>query len=97
MGVGVSNGHRGARLQRPPKRVPTPGALDKGPFPFLTTAPPGTPHFPHRRSPFLALQSQLRSSCNNLCPWGSDAQRTQGVPGLFTLSPCTRRRRRGGV
>lgn len=47
MGVGVSNGYRGARLQRPQKRVPTLGALDKGPFPFLTTAPPGILHFSH--------------------------------------------------
>lgn len=46
MGVGVSNDHRGSRLQSPQKRVSTPGALDKGPLP-LTTAPPGMPHFSH--------------------------------------------------
>lgn len=68
MGVGVSNDHRGARLQSPKKRVFTPGALDKGPLP-LTTAPSRDASlflllpFP----PLLALQSQHSLSCKNLC------------------------------
>lgn len=97
MGVGVNNGHGGARLQGPPERILT-GCLRQ--------RPPSSYHRPSRDTslflllpppPFLALQSQLRSSRNKLCPRGSNAQRTQGVPGLSTLSLCTRRCHRGGV
>lgn len=67
MGVGVSNDHRGARLQRPQKRVSIPGALDKGPLP-LTTAPPGMPHFsycppfPHSWHCSLSIEAAAKTS-----------------------------------